>query len=110
MAKKKKAPLIRSYPKTWNVMGVKWKVVFKRNLFGNCISGLCDPATATIYVKLNQDSDPEINRQEIFKTFIHEALHAIEYEMGREVPHHFIDMFELGVADMLLTNNVKGLI
>ena len=61
-------------------------------------NGLCDYNTRTIYIRSTQSS------RGIFRTFIHEVLHAIHGEWGFKLNHKTV--YELEIAlDALLVDN-----
>lgn len=95
-----KLPTVRQYPKTVKVADEIYKIKFVRKVPGQDENtmGLCDPETRVISIKLGQSVT------ETFNTFIHEVLHAFEYEYDLEVPHKLIYAFERALSDFLLTN------
>lgn len=62
--------------------------------------GLCDPSTQTIWLKRGQ------SRAALFRTWVHELLHAIEAEAGIDLKHKDIYTLERGIADALLMNGL----
>ena len=91
-----------SYPKTVEVEGMNWAIKFKRKPFyddeGDECLGLCDPEDKTIYIKIQTD------KVDMFRVFIHEVLHAIEYEREIEIPHKYIEKLDRGVSKFLIKN------
>lgn len=53
-------------------------------------------------ITINANQNPEA----IFMTFIHEVLHAIEFETGDRMPHKHIYRFEQGLY-FLFKNNIS---
>jgi hypothetical protein len=60
--------------------------------------GYCDPNTRQIILKSDQ------SETEMLKTFLHETLHAIEYEYTDGIPHKFIEALEEGIFKVLSLN------
>lgn len=60
--------------------------------------GIADPNTRQIIIKNG------LSETETTKAFIHECLHAIEYEYTEGVPHKFIEAYEEGVFKVLKLN------
>lgn len=98
---------IRSYANTWVVKDNVWELKFVKTA-GDCNGndGLCDPSIKVVYIRKG------LCRGELFKTFIHEFLHAVEVEYEIEVDklsppandHEKINKFERGFAEFLLQN------
>jgi hypothetical protein len=63
----------------------------------NCV-GLCDPSTRTIYLKKG------MSKSQLFRTFIHEILHGLEFEYDIPVPHKVVYQLEKAIGDLLMTN------
>lgn len=89
----------RSYAATWLVGDNLWDLKFVKTA-GDSDSnrGLCDPSNRTVYVLRGMD------RGEIFRTFLHEILHAIEFENEIDIKHEIIEKLEDGIADFILEN------
>lgn len=90
----------RDFPAEITLCGETWRIIFKRRIEDDGIEclGLCDSETKTIYIRLGQS--PE----ERAATFLHEALHAIEFELERTIGHKIINLIEGPLAAMLLEN------
>lgn len=102
-------PGIRDYPKFINIRGESWEIRFFKNKIDNWEDGededeidgtlgLCHFEDKIIYIKLGQD------RENTFKTFVHEVLHAVEDEYCLQIPHRIIYKFEEVVSDLLKEN------
>lgn len=72
------------FPKELFLGENNWQIRFVRSLDGIKTLGLCDPADHIIYILQGQSP------KERFKTFVHELLHALEYEYSFEMPHKSI--------------------
>lgn len=95
-------PPMRSYPKSIYVGHREWRVVFKPNvgMTGKRHNwGLCNNEEKTIYIKTKLDG---YNR---FVTFVHEVIHAVEYEYGFDIPHKLVECMDVGIANLLLVND-----
>lgn len=90
-------PKPNKYPKTVRVASDEWKIRFVKRLPKNT-KGECDPNSETIKIGLNQSD------KEIFRTFIHECLHAMEYSYARHMKHRDIHWLEKTISDFLLDN------
>lgn len=64
----------------------------------NVTRGYCDPDEKLITL-LEKQSD-----KELFSTFIHELLHAIEYEHKVKIPHKLVYAMEGPLAQALTKN------
>jgi Zn-dependent peptidase ImmA (M78 family) len=89
-------------PRQITVRGAHWQVVITRTLKygenGEELLGLCDPSLRCIYV--NKKQSP---RQQ-FITFLHEAMHAIEFEYERKFGHKIIEKIEEPLGEFLRDN------
>ena len=85
------------YAQTWVIGDALYELKFVRKMGENSL-GICDPSAKRLAIKQGQ------TRLEIFRTFIHEALHAMEAEGDHDVPHKHIEFFEVWLADFLLDN------
>lgn len=89
---------LRDYPREIMVGEDLWAVRFVRRLPEDSQLGLCDPSEQTIYIRLGQ------TQEERLKTFLHELLHAIEYEYKIVMPHRLIHRLEDPLARFLIDN------
>ena len=77
-------------PKSFVMAGNKWRVKLRKKLDGY---GLCDFETHTILIAETINGRPTSD-DDRFKTFIHEALHALEFTMGRKPDEAFVSAAE----------------
>jgi hypothetical protein len=92
---------ISDYPKTILVGDSVYKVSWHRTLGQTATHitwGLCDPGDKTIQLRLGGKS------KERLKTFVHEVLHAIEFEYEIEIPHKLIRDLEAPIARLIIDN------
>jgi len=94
-----KAPSIKDYPKKVCIgpARVPYKVRFvdvPRSKF----LGQCSFKRQTIKLNKNQ------NREALFMTYLHELLHAMEFESGNRVPHKIIYRFESQLYFFIMNN------
>ena len=95
---------IRDYPKYINVRGETWRIKFVRKIVGRPkrTVGLCDPGEREITIKLGE------GREETFKTFLHECIHAIEAEYDFDIPHtqknDVVGQLETGLYALICDN------
>jgi len=77
-------------PKSFVMAGNRWTVRLRKKLPGY---GLCDFDSHTIFIAEVLNGRPT-TPEERFKTFIHEALHALEFTMGRKPDEAFVSAAE----------------
>lgn len=77
-------------PKSFVMAGNRWHVRLRKRLDGY---GLCEFDTHTILIAETVQGRPTTH-EERFKTFIHEALHALEFTMGRDADEAFVSAAE----------------
>lgn len=88
-------PPQNKYPKKIYVRDEVYKVVFCKRLkdFGET-----DPVKRIIRIKHG------MSRREIFSTFLHEVLHAIEFEHDLIIRHSLVYQLEKGIFEVLVDN------
>ena len=99
MERKNKSP--KKIPRQLTIKGAHWHVVVTRTLFyqdGQELLGLCDPSTRTIFINKSQS-----HRQQ-WITFLHEALHALEYEYSFHLSHKTIEKIEDALGEFIRDN------
>jgi hypothetical protein len=95
-----KFPTQSQYPKVLHVDDATYKIKFvkripheeKRTL------GLCDPDTKTIWIRISHSP------RGMFRTFIHESLHAIEFEYDLKIKHKMIYSLERALEALVVDN------
>lgn len=60
--------------------------------------GICDPERREIMIKIGQ------TKEETFKTFLHELLHAIEFEYELKIKHKLVHALEDPIFKLLVEN------
>lgn len=100
-----KGPRQKDYPKEIVVGDSIYRVRFVRAI-GDAPKGseketlgLCCPGEKEILVKQG------LGALERFSTFVHELLHAVEFEYEIEIPHKLIYQLELPLTKLILDNN-----
>lgn len=90
----------KDYPKTLRIGDTDWSIKFFRKPPDGKkdTAGLCDGDTQTIYLTQGQKSET------LFKIFLHELLHAIEYSYEIDIPHKLIYKLEQPLADFIIEN------
>ena len=78
---------------------VTYEVVWVDSFKDTDVLGECRFDTKQIALKKNQ------TEREIMKTFIHECLHAMEFERGIKIPHKAIYQLEDAVYYFLFHND-----
>lgn len=77
-------------PKSFVMAGNRWHVHLRKKLAGY---GECNFEKHIILIAETMHGRPT-TPEERFKTFIHEALHALEFTMGRDVDEAFVSAAE----------------
>ena len=98
-----KIPRKSQYPQKIKVNKVLYTIVFVDQIEGKDTLGLCDFELKVIFIKNKQKPT------ETFKTFIHEFLHAIEFEFNCGLEHSLIYKFEESIAKALYDNIKEGI-
>lgn len=62
------------------------------------LQGYCEPNERIIYLSTKQ------SKTSVVKTFIHEAIHAVEFEYDTPIPHKITNMLEEGLYRILKLN------
>lgn len=94
-----KFPLEKDYPKQLHIRDATYKVRFVKKISGESSTfGECCPVKQEIKIKKG------LTLTETFNTFIHETLHAIEFEYDIDIPHSHVYVLEKALSDLLVTN------
>ncbi len=95
-----KLPAAKDYPKELHFNEETYRIKFVPRVPGCSKSdkGLCDGSTNTIYIRKSLD------KSSMFRTFIHEVLHAMEFEYEMKVDHKIIHQLEKAIGDFLMVN------
>lgn len=94
-------PRTSEYPKEIFVKDMVWRVRFCRTVPDDPQEkdlGMCDPESRTIFIRYKQKP------RETFMTFVHELLHAFEFEYNIEISHEIIYELEECIADLVTQN------
>jgi hypothetical protein len=95
----------RSYPKVILILDQEWTIKFVRRIDiavqgGYRVMGSCDSDERNISILLG------LTPYETFVTFMHEVMHAMEYEYRFEIPHaKVLDKLDMAMAQFYLANN-----
>lgn len=107
---RKRGPRQRDYPKEILVGDSLYKVRFVKKINEPLrtenmeVVGLCDPSEKEILIIQG------LGPYERMKAFIHELLHAIEFEHDIDIPHALIYKLEEPIALFILENLVEAII
>lgn len=95
-----KIPALNQYPKEVLVRDEHYKVIFVGTLDRKDKNkmGLCDPEEHTIKIKMGMSAT------ETFNTFLHEVLHAMEFEYNLKISHKLVYQLELAISNFLFNN------
>lgn len=95
-----KYPKIKDYPDSINIGFKTWRVRFVKKIDGGEEDwrGYCSDDDRTILIVSGQ------GRRATYETFIHECLHAIEYEYKITISHKTIYELEAPLAHLILGN------
>lgn len=88
----------RQYPKSLVIKGEEWRIAWVDRIEGKGTLGMCDPSNRIIYIRNKQ------SKEETFKTFLHECLHALEMEHDISIPHASIYKLEQAIFALLTEN------
>lgn len=100
-----KLPRISDYPKELRIGDETYRVKFvptmryRTKRGGHRINyGVCYPDTREIHISRG------VGRELAFKTFLHEVLHAFEYEYDLPIKHSLVYLLEDPLARFFLDN------
>lgn len=104
-------PRPSEYPSTLTINNHVWTVKFKKKLVEDKVEVMgvttfCDDEeepTRLIEIALNQHKMP-LSNLAIMHTFVHETLHAMEYEFNIKIPHKAIYALDQVIVEVLLAN------
>lgn len=77
-------------PKSFVMAGNRWHIKMRKKMD---TYGLCEFDTHTILIA-EKVGNRVVSQDDQLKTFIHEALHALEFTMGRETDEEFVSAAE----------------
>ena len=86
----------KRYPKTLKIRNTEYKLKFVKDI--SQASGLCDGADGLIIISKRQSPD------NIFRTLIHEVIHAIEGEYEIKMSHENVYKFERAIFRFMKDN------
>lgn len=95
-------PKKKNYPKKLFIGGDEYKVQFVKRFKESNTMGYTDAGLKVI--RLSEKLTPE----EMFKTFIHEVLHAIEFSHPVEIKHRTIYELSDALYDFFECNFIGG--
>lgn len=95
-------PKKSQYPTKIKVNKAIYTVVFVDNIEGGLSTlGLCDPNTKVIFIR------NKLKPKDTLKVFIHEVLHALEFEFELKIEHNLIYNL-MDPLFLLFYDNLKG--
>lgn len=94
-------PKISDYPKSIYVRAETYKVIFKSTLPEDTL-GWTDSGTHTISIKNG------LSPRETFSTFVHELLHALEFEGNLKIKHKTVYKLEKMLVELYIDNDFLG--
>lgn len=106
---RKRGPRQRDYPREILVGDSLYKIKFVKKItepnpaHTTEIVGICDPSEKEILIIQG------LGPFERLKAFIHEILHAIEFEHDIDIPHQLIYKLEQPIALLMLENLLEAL-
>lgn len=86
------------YPTSLKVKDEEYRVAFVADIAGDNTVGQCDPGNRVIHIENGQ------SREEMLKTFIHETLHALEFEYDIKISHKAIYKLEIAIFNFIRDN------
>lgn len=96
---------IKDYPPHVRVKDAIYRVLFVRRIPGDssrALAGCCCRSTRTIWIALGQTP------AERASTFMHEVLHAVDFEYGLNLSHRHIYRLERPLAELTATLILHG--
>ncbi len=95
-----KLPSAKKYPKFLNVKDERYQVLMVDKIPGEAatLSGLCDGDVKKIWIRKNQSPAG------LFRTYVHEVLHALEFEWHIRIRHETIYQLEIAIAALMEDN------
>lgn len=97
-------PLLKDYKETYVINNNEWSLVFKKRIRGN-LFGLCDPNQRTILISIRHPMlARDMQLSEIYSTFLHEIMHAWEFEYNITLGEAVVTRLELAWLDFILAN------
>jgi hypothetical protein len=93
----KRLPTPTKYPKKLHVRQEIYRVIFTSRLDKDTL-GITDSGDRTIRIKLG------MSRRQTFRTFIHEVLHALEFEFGIKIKHKSVYKYSKAIHHLLVDN------
>lgn len=90
----------RKFPRDLFINGNVWAVKFVKKIpsKGKDLVGLCDPSERAIYIKTGQSF------QETVSCFIHECLHALEFEHKFRLKHRQVYLLDKHLTQLYIDN------
>src|SRR5271166_2182645 len=88
------------YPKEVHIGEVTYRVRFVNKLDHELTLGECDPGDLEIRIKKGQ------SREDTFKTFIHEMIHAVFDEAEIPIKHKHVYKLEEFLFDFIQKNSI----
>lgn len=95
-----KLPAAKDYPKFVNVHDEKYEIRMVTRIPGADKDqyGECDDGAKIIHIRKNQSP------MGLFRTFLHEVLHAIECEYRLKLKHEQVDSLEVALTALIVDN------
>lgn len=92
-------PRIKDYPKSILVRDEEYRISFVKVIKGDPTTlGQCCSSECKIWIKKGQGP------AETLKTFVHEVLHALEFEYKIKIKHRSVYRLEVAIFELLLAN------
>lgn len=99
-AKEVKLPNPKRYPKFLNIKDERYQVLIVKHIpkESKTLNGLCDGDVKKIWIRKGQSPFG------LFRTYIHEVLHALEFEYHIRIRHETIYELEVAIAALMQDN------
>lgn len=93
-------PSRRKYPRELHIGDETYSIRIVDKIPGekSDVYGICDPGNHVIYIQNG------LTKSQMFRTFIHEVLHALECEHDIKIKHEQIYQLEKAIGDLFLAN------
>jgi len=93
-------PPLRKYPKELHVNEETYSVRFVDKIPGEKLDvhGICDSGKHEILIR------KDLTKSQTFRVFIHEVLHALEFEYEIKIEHKTVHQLEKAIGDLFIAN------
>lgn len=99
-----KFPELQEYQKNYSINGNVWELKFKNKIKGSLFGECCSEAKSITVALFHPHLRRRMQLVEIYSTFIHELLHAFEFEYGIDLGERRVTELECALMDFFVSN------